>query len=332
MPRNRIVHKRTSTSGLLPNTTNSANSAYIAAGELAVNLTDFKVLTSNGSSPFEVGANLNSLYVGTGNVTINATALKLGTATLVANGSNGTSGQVLTSNGTATYWSTAGGGSFSNGTAYTWSAEQTFNANVLLTGNSTNLIKIGSGISSNVNINSTAIALSASAPYNIIMDVDVGNIKIDDGGSGVIFEIDAQNGDVLFTNDGYSSSINRIGLTGSITLGSNFSGTATPVFHAEKAYMTIGNSSINVSSNSSTLSVGSQIAINATAIKLGSSALFANGSNGTSGQVLTSNGTSAYWATSTGGGLGDSFETVNKNLKAYAAVYSYSAGRIANIV
>jgi len=110
MPRNRIVHKRTSTSGLLPNTTNSANSAYIAAGELAVNLTDFKVLTSNGSSPFEVGANLNSLYVGTGNVTINATALKLGTATLVANGSNGTSGQVLTSNGTATYWSTVTGG------------------------------------------------------------------------------------------------------------------------------------------------------------------------------------------------------------------------------
>lgn len=111
MPRNRIAHKRTSTSGLLPNTTNSANSAYIAAGELAINLTDFKVLSSNGSSPFEVGANLNSLFIGTGNVTANATSLRIGTsATLIANGANGTAGQVLTSNGTTVYWSTVSGG------------------------------------------------------------------------------------------------------------------------------------------------------------------------------------------------------------------------------
>jgi hypothetical protein len=110
MANNRIVHKRTSTSGLLPNTTNSSNSAYIAASELAVNLTDRKVVTSTGSVPFEVGANLTSLYVGTGEITANATHLKLGSAALFANGSNGTSGQVLTSNGTSAYWGTASGG------------------------------------------------------------------------------------------------------------------------------------------------------------------------------------------------------------------------------
>ena len=90
MANNRIQFKRTSTSGLLPNTTNSSNLAYIAAGEFAINLTDKKVLSSNGSVTFEVGANLSSLNL---------------TGALTANGTSGTSGYVLASNGTATYWS-----------------------------------------------------------------------------------------------------------------------------------------------------------------------------------------------------------------------------------
>ena len=69
MANNRFQFKRTSTSGLLPNTTNSANNSYIAAGEFAVNLTDKKVVSSNGTATFEVGANLNSLYT-TGNITL----------------------------------------------------------------------------------------------------------------------------------------------------------------------------------------------------------------------------------------------------------------------
>lgn len=61
---NKIVIKRTTTSGLLPNTTNSANTSYIAGGELAINLTDKKLLSSNGSTTFEIGANLSSISVG----------------------------------------------------------------------------------------------------------------------------------------------------------------------------------------------------------------------------------------------------------------------------
>jgi hypothetical protein len=67
MANTKFQFKRTTISGRLPNTTNSSNSSYIDAGEFAVNLTDGKVVSSNGSATFEVGANLSSLNV-TGNI------------------------------------------------------------------------------------------------------------------------------------------------------------------------------------------------------------------------------------------------------------------------
>lgn len=89
----KVQIKRTAITGRTPNTTNSGNSTYIDAGELAINLTDGKMFSSNGSVLFEVGSNLSSLAV----------------TTVVANGSNGSTGQVLTSNGTGVYWSSASG-------------------------------------------------------------------------------------------------------------------------------------------------------------------------------------------------------------------------------
>ena len=58
-------------------------------------------------------------------------------AGLVANGGLGSAGQVLTSNGTTTYWSTVSGGAGSVNTAaqYTWTNLHTFSANVAFTGN-----------------------------------------------------------------------------------------------------------------------------------------------------------------------------------------------------
>ena len=67
--------KRTTVSGRTPNTTNSGNSQYIDTGELALNLTDGKMFSSNGSVQFEVGANVtnqnvsNTANVGKLNVT-----------------------------------------------------------------------------------------------------------------------------------------------------------------------------------------------------------------------------------------------------------------------
>lgn len=128
---NKIIIKRTSTSGALPNTTNAANTSYIAAGELAINLTDKKMVSSNGSATFEIGANLVNLAV-TGNAvmsnlevtqtaTINTNSIVVGTSpqsgitptlltlggNIQANNSTGLAGQVLTTGGADAnvYWS-----------------------------------------------------------------------------------------------------------------------------------------------------------------------------------------------------------------------------------
>lgn len=105
---NKLQIKRTSISGRAPNTTSSGNTHFIDTGELALNLTDGKLFSSNGTVSFEVGANLTNASV-TNVLTVKAVS---------ANGSNGTAGQVLTSNGTSSYWSTvSGGGGFTNGTS-----------------------------------------------------------------------------------------------------------------------------------------------------------------------------------------------------------------------
>jgi filamentous hemagglutinin len=76
MANNKIQFKRTSTSGLLPNTTNSANASFISAGEFAINLTDKKVIASDGTLTFEVGANvINQNVTGNLNLSVNNTKL-----------------------------------------------------------------------------------------------------------------------------------------------------------------------------------------------------------------------------------------------------------------
>lgn len=65
-----IQVKRTTVSGRTPNTTNIANSQYITDGELAINLPDGRLFSSNGSALIEVGANLTILNV-VGGATVN---------------------------------------------------------------------------------------------------------------------------------------------------------------------------------------------------------------------------------------------------------------------
>ena len=93
---NKLQIKRTTVTTRTPNTTNVSNTAFIDTGELALNLTDGKMFSSNGSVYFEIGANVENLRV--------ASAAYL--TTLTANGSNGSSGQVLHSNSTGVYWET----------------------------------------------------------------------------------------------------------------------------------------------------------------------------------------------------------------------------------
>lgn len=95
MANNLIQIKRTSVAGRAANTTTLQN-----PGELAINMTDGIMYSTNGSVVFEIGANNTNAEV-TGTLTVN---------TLTANGTTGASGQVLTSNGTIAYWADVSGG------------------------------------------------------------------------------------------------------------------------------------------------------------------------------------------------------------------------------
>lgn len=127
---NRFQAKRTAVAGRTANTTNSGNSQYIAAGEFALNMADQILYTSDGTNLITIGANQVNQSV-TGNLTIQA---------IIANGSLGTSGQVLTTNSTGVYWSTVSGGSGSINvdSQYTWTNIHTFSNTVYLTAISAN--------------------------------------------------------------------------------------------------------------------------------------------------------------------------------------------------
>ena len=98
---NKFQLKRTTITGRTPNTTNSANTSFIDAGELAINLTDGILYSSNGTVSFEVGANLSSLKV-CSNVVINCTSLFIGNSTVnvVLTSSTLDLGTILSANST----------------------------------------------------------------------------------------------------------------------------------------------------------------------------------------------------------------------------------------
>jgi len=169
---------RTSVAGRQPNTTVSTNSQYINAGGLALNMPDQILYTSDGTNLLVVGANAPSYSVSGGNVSINSAGVFVSNTTGVVNaaiyiatanigltstanltfasgskiidstGSQGTVGQVLTSNGVGNvYWGTVSG--INTAAQYTWTNTQIFNSNLtvnsgfFVTGNSTSLITIG---------------------------------------------------------------------------------------------------------------------------------------------------------------------------------------------
>jgi len=161
--------KRTSTSGRTPNTTSSSNSQYINAGEFALNMTDKILYTSDGTNLITIGSNTVNQSV-TGNLIVKA---------IVANGSLGTAGQVLSSNGSATYWSSSSGGGgaalparqiyTANGSANTFTVTGGYYANnldVYING-----VKLVNGTDVNTASGSTFTILGSNPPNNAIIEV-----------------------------------------------------------------------------------------------------------------------------------------------------------------
>jgi hypothetical protein len=174
---NRILLKRTTTTGRTPNTTNSGNTQYIAAGELALNLADGILYTSNGSTLINLsgsGGSVNTAaqYTFTNTIAFSNT---ITVADISANGTTGSAGQTLTSDGTKVYWSTpagGGGGSVNVDSQYSWTNTQTFSntitfsstingtANNALTANNSSYLN--SKTEANLNVNNSVNSNSAN--------------------------------------------------------------------------------------------------------------------------------------------------------------------------
>jgi hypothetical protein len=105
MATNTIQIKRTSVSGRAANSSTLTN-----PGELALNMTDGIMYSTNGSVVFEIGANTNNSRV-RGTLTVNA---------ISANGGVGTAGQLLASDGTKVYWITPTTGVNAQQNTYTY--------------------------------------------------------------------------------------------------------------------------------------------------------------------------------------------------------------------
>jgi Collagen triple helix repeat (20 copies) len=88
MANNLIQIKRTSVSGRIPNT------SILQTGELALNMADGILYSSNGTAVFEIGANNTNQNI-SGNLTVKS---------IIANSSVGSAGQVLYTDGSKVYW------------------------------------------------------------------------------------------------------------------------------------------------------------------------------------------------------------------------------------
>jgi hypothetical protein len=311
---------RTSTSGRIPNTTATyaTNSAYIGAGGLALNMADGVLFSSNGTSGnlFTVGQNSYSYYASNGLVTIVGPSTNAARSiyTGYGQGIGGGFGVLAAANGT-------GFGIYLNYNAsgnkqLIFADPDNLNSNVIRIGVISGAISIDS-------LNSSGGGTSANVVF----------------GSGII----VQQG--VYANDGNQSYFSAINATGNINAASY---TTTGITINATAIVPTSNSSGQTLGNTISRFVLSANTIDATGaitgttisgtvnVSIGSSAnlTFASGakiidstaSQGTAGQVLTSNGTgNVYWSTVASGSTNVAAQYTWTNTQTFSNTITFSS-------
>jgi hypothetical protein len=215
----------------------------------------------------------------------------LSTAALVANGSVGTSGQVLSSNGTGIYWSTPAATGVTNvasGNGLSGGPITSTGSLLVVQGTGTVVNTTGVHVNSSMFVNTSA-AYTITGVHTYQTNVIVGNTTVNTQHSNSV---------ILISN---STSTTSLGLT-NIRVGN----TATNVIISNTTSTFGGNvvisGSANVTANLTISATGELIISNGAGIQ-------ANGTFGTSGQVLSSNGTGVYWANVAASGGSGLFNT-----------------------
>jgi len=297
MANNRIILKRTSTSGRTPNTTGSyaTNSQYISAGELALNMADGILYSSNGSAVIEIGSNNTTQNISTNNLTVGNSFY------IVANGNLGistASPRALLSLGNVTaaqkllMWESGttryGFGIQSNELRYFVPANATVGhtfGGISTTDGSTYTEYMRILPSGNVGIGNTApnARLQVTGTANISGNVVIGgittfsdNLNISTNNRRISFAPLAGGSNVFFVQQNDD----------------NFVFYSTNTVNQQRAVFSIFANSV-----SSNLNFSVPLDFSGGNVRFGTTtAIIANGGPGTSGQVLTSNGTTVYWS------------------------------------
>lgn len=219
-------------------------------------------------------------------ITANATI-----TSLVANGSAGSNGQVLVTNGTAIYWGTGTSGSntyvqFNDSGVANGVAGFTFNK-------VSNTLSVGNTVSSLVSTANTVTVTGNTVSSN----TTTGALTVA-GGVGVAGRINT--GDLAAGNNSVYSSLTGTTLS---TINVFATSTVNASTLSVGGWVVANNSGVFTSGvvNGDIIRVGSNFIANTTRVTIGSGIGFsANGSLGTANQVLRSNGSSIYWADDAG--------------------------------
>ncbi len=292
-------------------------------------------LSSNGSSVFwklvAPGVNADASYTWTNthifqaNITANGIiAVNITANAIIANGTIGTNGQFLTSNGTGIYWSTVAVANTIVKTydKFTATANQnTFTVSAIYTSGYIDIYRNGVHLSNAdyIEVNTTAFQLSSNASTSDIIEavalrittaiVPAGsNTQIQINDSGVLGAVSALT---------FNKTTNTVTVNGTINFSGNtvnntiYTGQALTANAA--AFLSLPNTGIvsnalgvfvnsayiaTLAANVATYLATAGITANSTALQIANTiGLYANASLGTNGQFLASNGTTVYWTT-----------------------------------
>ena len=277
----------------------STNTAY---GERAI----WSVFANSITSAFSVSS-----------PTIFNANVNLGQVALTVNNSTGSAGQVLTTNGSSTYWSTvSGSGTVNVNAQYVWTNLHTFQANISFTGNNISFVT-----------NTGSILFAGSADQNWKIGRNTGSptkffytnntLDIVAAGSNLEGFVIGQPGANTYLETGYAGTFTRLPVyVGNSTQNVTTTNTAINLQSNTTVNATVNSSTLQVSNSTATsnltaqgLSAGANVVANTTAFRVGNTTLTttnavfggtiaANGGIGSAGQVLMSAaGANAYWST-----------------------------------
>ena len=317
------------TAGLSANvaTLSSNNSSYLGGTAAA----SYALLAGPTFTGTVTTANINSTGA------VNAASHTIGTTwvanasgvyitqPLTANGGSGTAGQFLTSNGAtgSPYWSTVvAGAGVNTAAAYTWTNTQTFSNtitfNSTINGTANNALYLGgvaaAGYQTTSGLAANVATLTANAATYLNGKTE-GNLNVNSATTALT----ANNANNLGgtaasgyqTTAGLSSNVALLAANNASYLGTaaaaSYQGTANlaaavALLPANNASYLGGVAAASYVNTSGAYTISGVHTHSANLVMSTTAGVIANGGIGTAGQVLTSNGTTVYWSTVSGGG------------------------------